>query len=228
MESNKLAVLDRTIPIKAIPEKSLDEILHTKFMFWLSNLLSLKADSEEKVLNAIPAIKKHFWSLGMNEVKKAFEMYADGELRTQPRSNYFDRVLVGQIFKEYREVKPRKKKELEMPKISKEEKELLIYEGCLNCYEDWKQTKRVIPGYTWVHDHLQEKELLKFTEDEKAVMWNLSKKRLEQESKDLDYQSAKEIMRKLQNPKSQIRINEYKRIRLEYYFGSIKHLKEVL
>jgi len=224
----KLTIFDNTIPIKAIPEKSLDQLLNTQFMYWLSNLLSLKADSEEKVLNALPAIKKHFWSLGMHEVKKAFEMYADGELRTQPRSNYFDRVLVGQIFKEYREIKPRPKKELPVRQYTQEEKDLLTYEGCLNCYEEWKHEKRIIPGYTWVHDHLEEKGLFNFTDDEKKGMWSLSKKRLEAQSKEVDYQTAKEIMRKLENPKDMARINEYKRIRLEYYFGSIKHLKEVL
>jgi len=223
---NKLSVLDKKMPLRAIPEKTLDEILHTKFMYWLSNLLSLKADSEEKVIHALPAIKKHFWSLGMNEVKKAFTMYADGELSIKPISNYFDRVLVGQIFNEYRQLRPRKKKELKMPELTEEQKELLIYEGCLNCYEEWKQSKEILIGYTWVHDHIQ--HLFTFTDDEKKAMWALSKKRMIEQSKEKDYETAKDILRKLENPKDMARINEYKRIRLEYYFSSIKHIKNVL
>lgn len=228
MESNKLTIFDNTIPIKAIPEKSLDQMLHTQFMFWLANLLSLKSDSEEKVLNALPAIKKHFWSLGMHEVKKAFEMYADGELRTQPRSNYFDRVLVGQIFKEYREIKPRKKKEIVMPQPTEEEKALLIYEGCLNCYEEWKQTKHIIDGYIWVHDHLMDNGKLDFNDDEKKAMWSLAKKRLEEKSKSMEYQAGKELLRELEKKNSAVRVIEYKKIRLEYFFGEIDHIKNIL
>ncbi|MCP4054348.1 MAG: hypothetical protein GY739_15070, partial [Mesoflavibacter sp.] len=44
MESNKLAVLDNSLPLKAYPEKDLNTLLETQFKFWLSNLLSLKAD----------------------------------------------------------------------------------------------------------------------------------------------------------------------------------------
>jgi hypothetical protein len=149
MESNKLTIFDKSIPIKAIPEKSLDQMLQTQFMYWLSNLLSLKADSEEKVLNALPAIKKHFWSLGMPEVKRAFELYADGELRTQPRSNYFDRILVGQIFKEYRDIKNKPKK------VNEEEyKDIQDMAAAENHFEHYRQGGNIHEQEIWLYDYI--------------------------------------------------------------------------
>ena len=145
----ELTIFKNTIPIKAIPEKSLDQMLNTQFMYWLSNLLSLKSDSEEKVLNALPAIKKHFWSLGMHEVKKAFEMYADGELRTQPRSNYFDRILVGQIFKEYRDVKHKPKKVSE-----KEFKDKMDMASAENHFEHYRSGGKIHEYEIWLYDYI--------------------------------------------------------------------------
>lgn len=232
MESNKLSVLDNQIPLKAYPEKDIDLILKTTFMFWLSKLLSLKSDKEEIVLDALPEIKYHFHSLGLHQVKKAFEMYARGQLITQPISNYFDIILVSKIFKEFKKQQPIKKKEIIMPEITQEEKDDIIYAGCVNCFDQWNQTKQVINGYMWVHDHLMDLKLLEFTKDEKVIMWNEAKENLLNQSKSLPYEDAKDVVRELERKNCSIREVEYKLIRMKRYFEKIhakgKHIKEVL
>lgn len=163
------AELTNVVPLKAIPEKDLDVVLTTKFMFWVANLLSIKADNEENVLNALPAIKKHFWSLGMKEVVQAFTMYADGELSIQPKSNYFDRVLVGQIFQEYRKQKRTKhvKKDID------EEKRIQDYLDVLNWFEWYKENKKTPEAIVWVYDYLDERLDLGFTVKDKKILMKL-------------------------------------------------------
>ena len=147
MESNKLAILDNKLPLRAYPEKKLNEILNTSFKFWLANLLSIKADNEQKLDLAIPIIKDLFWSLGLNETKKAFEMYALGKLNLIPKSNYMDIVLVGQIFNEYKSQKVGVKKAIPPPTISEEEKQRLISNGMKKCLEYWNKTETILDGY---------------------------------------------------------------------------------
>jgi hypothetical protein len=232
MESNKLAVLDKKLPLRAYPENQLDEVLKTSFKFWLATLLSIKAENEDKLDAALPAIKKHFWSLGIVEVKKAFEMYADGELTIKPIPNYFDRILVGQIFNEYRDRKPRPKVDIKPIEISQDEKDLIVYSGLICCFDNWVQTNNIIDGQIWAHDHLMELGLLKFSDLEKKAMWDLSKKNLNKEAKSLDYNSAKEVLRKLESKTSGIREIEYKKLRVKHYFSKIhakkEHLKKFL
>jgi hypothetical protein len=232
MESNKLLVLENTLPLKAYPPKKLDEILETSFLFWLANLLSIKADKKESVLSALPEVKYHFHSLGVDQVKKAFEMYARGSMSIKPISNYFDTILVGQIFSEYKKLKPVIKKEIKMPEPTQEEKELLIYEGLIFCFDNWVQTNRIINGQVWVHDHLMELNLLDFTPEEKSAMWSLSKKNVLEKSKQLTYEEAKDVIREMERKTSNIRENEYKKLRLKYYFGKLKdskkHIKDVI
>ena len=137
MESNKLAVLENKLPLKAYVQTDIDEILRTSFMYWLAKLLSLKADKQEIVLDALPDIKYHFHSLGLNEVKKAFEMYARGQLNLEPISNYFDMVLVGKIFKEFNKQKVKEIKVIEPIVISDQEKrnnEILSATICFDYY----------------------------------------------------------------------------------------------
>ena len=225
---NKLQIKHKTMSLRTMPPEALDDKM-IKFGYWLQNILGLTGDtSADRLLVAIPAIKDLFWSLGFDEIEKAFTMYVDGKLKTQPITNYLDRILVGKIFKEYKEQQPIKKKETKMPEPTKEEKELIIYEGLIFCFDNWVQTKDIINGQLWVHDHLMELGLLKFTADEKKAMWNLALKVSLEKSKQLSYKEAKDVVKQLENKNSPIRINEYKRIRLKRYFSTIKHIKDVI
>ena len=158
MESNKVAILEKRLPLRNYPEKELDNMLSTVFKFWLANLLSIKADNEEKVDNALPSIKKHFWSLGVKEIKKVFTMYADGELNIKPISNHLDRILVGQIFEAYKNQKPRKKSSQHY--TSPDEIEFIMTEAVDRIQKDYEQNGKITEMCHHVYDHLFEKGVL--------------------------------------------------------------------
>lgn len=229
----ELAKIDNKIPIKAIPEQELNKIILTQFTTWLAGLLSLTDEvSAQRLEIALPAVKEHCWSMGFSEIKKMFEMYADNKLSIKPIPNYFDRILFGKIVEAYKMQKPIVKKEIKEPEMTQEEKDLIVYEGCINCFEEWKQTNDVINGYAWVHDHLMDLNLLEFTKDEKSLMWNKAKTNLLEKSKDMSYENAKDLVRELEKKTSSKREVEYKLIRLKRYFEKInaknKHLKDFI
>jgi len=187
MESNKIAILDNKLPIKAYPEQKLEEILKTVFKFWLSSLLSIKADNEEKLDLSLVAVKKHFWSLGINEIKIAFEMYADGQLTTKPISNHIDRILVGQIFNEYRQQKPVVKKEIPPIAMSEEERKQIIIVGLLDCFETYIESKEVSDFRFNVFDVLLDIGLLPTINFSEKVKKAYEEKRI-QAQKELKYE----------------------------------------
>lgn len=100
---SNIVTFEKNLPLKAYQEKDLDAFLATKFKFWIANLLSLKSDKEQGYDASVGAIKKLFWSVGVSEMKKAFEMYALGELGIEPVSNHIDIILVGKIHRAYKD-----------------------------------------------------------------------------------------------------------------------------
>ena len=116
--------------------------------------------------------------------------------------------------------------------MTQEEKDDIIYAGCVNCFEEWNQTKQVINGYMWVHDHLMDLNLLEFTKYEKVIMWNEAKENLLHQSKSMPYEEAKDVVRELERKNCSIREVEYKLVRLKRYFSRLhakgKHLKEFI
>lgn len=236
MGSNKLQTIEKNLPLRGYPKESteVDDTLKTVFKYWLANLLSIKADNEKKLDSALPAIKKHFWSLGFTEIKKAFEMYADGELKTKPIPNYFDRILVGQIFNEYRQQKPVIKKTLPMPEPTQKEKDDLIYHGLITCFDEFIQKGNIINGYTWVYDHLNELGIVKYSDDEKRSQMPIAESRLRAEAKEMkSLNDYKTFIRDLEAKRlKQSIINKAKNMLLERFFGGLnakgKHLKELI
>lgn len=167
MESNKIAILEKQLPLRAYPEKELDKVLETSFKFWLANLLSIKAENEEKLDNALPAIKKHFWSLGIHEIKKAFEMYADSELISKPVPNYFDRILVGNIFKEYKAQKKVVKKEIDHQEIMRQTNKSHL----VSFFNQYFKTKQINDCYVvFAYDSLEKNGFIKLTKQEKLKL----------------------------------------------------------
>ena len=223
----ELAIFKNTTPIKSISENDLNTLLMGSFIDWLSNTLSLNEDALNKLEYALPAIKEHCWSMGFPEIKKMIEMYADGKLSVKPIPNHFDRIKLGEVANAYKQQKPRKKIK-PMPEPTQEEKDLLIYQGLIFCFDNWEQTGEIINGQLWIHEHLMELGLLEFTDIEKKAMWNLALKDVLEKSKDLPYHEAKDIIKELENKNSTIRINEYKRVRLKRYFSTIEHIRDVL
>ncbi|MCP4987993.1 MAG: hypothetical protein GY928_18660 [Colwellia sp.] len=158
----ELTVLDNKMPLRGYPEPKLDEALKTVFKFWLSRLLSIKADNEEKLDSALPAIKTHFWSLGMNDVKKAFEMYADGQLSTKPRSNHIDRILVGQIFNDYK----MHNRQVNKP-TTEFDKEAQDFMYCITAFDYFQQNTALPEQAVWLYEYLTEKDVLNVSDKQK-------------------------------------------------------------
>ena len=230
----KLAILETSIPIKAIPEEELNKVILTSFLTWLCDLLSLTDETSAKRLKiALPAIKVHCWSMGFEEIKKMFTIYADGGLSVKPMPNYFDRILLGKIVDAYKQQKPIIKKEIVMPEPTQEEKDNLIYMGVINCFDEFKQTNKIIEGYVWVYDHLDELQLLKYTADEKKKVMILAKDRLIKENKEyMSLDQYKKFTFDLENKRAnQSIINMAKKMLLERYFNNLiaknTHIKTV-
>ena len=94
MESNKIAVLDKNLPLRAYPEEKLNRIILMDFMPYLARLLSLTDEvAADRLEVALPAIKEHCIGMGFKEIKKMFEMYADSKLPIKPIPNYFDSIF---------------------------------------------------------------------------------------------------------------------------------------
>lgn len=171
-----LIKLESKLPLKAYPESDLKKFMETHFKFWLSNLLSIKAENEDKVDFALPIIKKKFHSLGLDEVKKAFEMYALGELSIQPRSNYFDLVLVGQIFNAYKNLKRvSDRKETQSFLHGSETKADQDYLYCITAYDHFVQHSKLPNTSVWLYEYLEDyKKCLKTTKRDKITRYNIA------------------------------------------------------
>lgn len=175
MESNKLAPLDRNIPLRAIPPEELNRILLTDFLTWLCSLLSLTDEtSAERLEMALPAIKDACISMGFKEIKKMFEMYADSKLNVKPIPNYFDRILLGKIVDDYRRTKPKPKPKPE-PTITDEEKEFLMLEACDRVYKEYEHNGKLTSTCAHVYDYLFEKGLLPTDIDYKKQIYERAK-----------------------------------------------------
>lgn len=229
----KLTIQHNNLPLRAYPPEKLETEME-KFSKWISDVLGLTGiDAAKRLLIALPAVEKHFWSLGFNEIEKAFTMYVDGQLKTQPLPNYFTRILVGQIFKEYKQQKPINKQQLPMAQATQEEKDDLIYHGLICCFDEYIQTGTIINGRIWVHDHLDELGHIKLTDDEKKVLWVKALENCVELADGYDSPVKRKSELLLLNTKTSIsRINEYKRLRLGKLFDVLhakgKHIKDIL
>lgn len=170
-----LVKLDRKIPINAIPEEELNMIILTKLTVWLSDLLSLTDEvSAKRLETALPAVKKHCWSMGFDEVQKMFKMYADGELSVKPIANYFDRILVGKIFNAYRDfkkVQPEVKSSSEKEKEAKDNQDFLYM---VQAFDFFKQYRELPIVSYWIYDYLETKKgLINYSNKEKKAKYRV-------------------------------------------------------
>lgn len=182
----ELQKIERSIPVKAIPEQELNEIILLHFTPWLCNLLSLTGEtSAERLEVALPAIKEHCWSMGFDEIKKMFELFADNKLSVEPIPNYFDRILFGKIVKSYKDQKPNKKVDPPKQQLSEEDKELIFLTGVLTVFENYKETKKLTGITSHIYDHFYEKKKFpKHTNKFKKQVAERAYKALEKEHKD--------------------------------------------
>ena len=166
----ELAKINSKLPIKAYPEEALNKVILTQFTVWVANLLSLTDEVAAKRLElALPAIKIHCWSLGFAEIKKIFEMYADGKLSVKPIPNYFDRILLGKIVSAYNAQKVVVKKEINhIEVIEKTNKSHLI-----KFFNQYFKNKEINECYVvFVYDSLEKNGFIKLSKEEKIKLMN--------------------------------------------------------
>lgn len=208
----KLQVLERSIPIKSIPEEELNRIILTDFLTWVCDLLSLTDEVSAKRLKiALPAIKIHCWSYGFDEIKKMFELYADNKLSIKPMPNYFDRILFGKIVAAYKEQKVKEIKVIEPIVISEEDKRNNeIMSACI-CFDYYIQNGILNDTSLYLYSVLKEKGLMIFTKTEVDIMIEKSKE--------------------LEKPLEEQRLH-YKKMCLRRYFDKLhatnEHLKDLI
>lgn len=227
--------LELVIPIKSIPDEKLNSIIINDFIVWLSDLLSLTDEVSGKRLEiALPAIKEHCWSMGFDEITKMFKMYADNKLSIEPIPNYFDRILFGKIVKAYKDSKPIVKKEIPAVELSQEEKDNIIYLGVINCFDEFSQNNEISNGYVWVYDHLDEINILSYSDEDKRKQMPIAKNKLILENKNiLSYKDYESFKHNLENKRAERAIiNQAKKMLLERYFSKLiakgKHIKELI
>ena len=101
--SSEITVFNSSKHLRSFNDDELNTIIITQFSDWLCGLLSLTGEnSSNRLISSIPALKKQCIGMGFDEIKKMFEMYADGKMSFEPRANYFDRILLGKIVSEYK------------------------------------------------------------------------------------------------------------------------------
>ena len=170
----KLSILERTIPLRAIPENDLNTALIMNFAPWLSKLLSLKDQtSADRLEMVLPAIKEQCIGMGFIEIKKMFEMYVDGKFAIEPKTNFFDRILFGKIVSEYRKYKIRNSKQIkpQVLQISDQEKKE-IDDQILKDQEAYFKKHGVIDPRKWyVYDILDSRGLINLSVKEKKEIY---------------------------------------------------------
>ena len=164
----ELIKLNNKLPLKAYPEETLNKVILTQFSVWVANLLSLTDESSANKLEiALPAIKQHCWSLGFDEIKKMFEMYADSKLSIKPIPNYFDRILLGKIVESYKAQKVIEKKEINHDEILEQtnKKHLISF------FNQYFATKTINDCYIiFVYSFLEKNKFIKITKEEKKKL----------------------------------------------------------
>lgn len=230
----ELTKINSNLRLREFKAEELDQILKTRFRYWLANLLSLSEDKEENVLNAIEGIKYHGIGFTLNDIVKVFKMYANGELEVQPISNHIDYILVGKIFNEYKKLRTKPQAKVLPPErvYTEEEKENLIYSGVLNCFESYVQYQRIDDGYFWVGKYLGKKGLIKFTAEEREILMQKAEYNVRNKAKDDGYFAYKKVISQLERKENTKVEVEFIYLGLAKYFDKLiaqnKHIKDLI
>lgn len=232
---NKVAVIKfDTVPMKALPSEDSLKVQIAHLSIWIEKILSLHGEtSTNRLETLLPMISKSVGFLSLSDIKQAFMMYVECKLPLEPIPNYIDLILFNKIIQSYKKTR-KVKKTIKEPEMTQEDKEKNIYLGCITCFDSYIQTDKIIYGYTWVYDHLDDLKLLKFTDDEKRKIMPLAKEKLIDINKETySHSEYKSFIRYLENGKEkQAIINMAKRMMLIRFFSSLhakdKHIKDLL
>lgn len=116
-------------------------------------------------------IVRFFKNLSLEEIDYAFKMERYGML--EPKSEHyqlFNAEYVSEILNKYKKFRHKVRVQLDLPiakiekpkELSEEDKEFIVINGVLNCFENFKQTKSIEIGSLYVYDYLFELGALPF------------------------------------------------------------------
>ena len=203
----------QNIPIHAIPPAKWDEVICKGLIPKILLLLSIDVSkNQDRIAATELMIKESANRITPAEIEKAFMMYVKCQLPgLEPKDNYLSPILFTKVINSYKVYAVKPKREYAEPELTQEEKDALVYSGCVNCYDAWYQDKRIKPGYNWVYDHLDEKGVLNYSKDEKNDAMKEAKIRLK---------TQRTLIEKSVSKIEGGEVAEAKRILLEKYFES--------
>lgn len=186
---------------------------------------NLEDEKTESHLKMAKWINDAMGKFTYQEIIYAFDLAIAGEFKPlELIPGYLNAVVVGRVMSSYQTKKNTeltaynqlKQKQLYKPKEkTEEEKQLDVIHGCVSVFDSYKQKGYIIDGYLWVHGHLMDLKLLKFSDEEKDIMWKEAKAKARAGTECYD---------------TNIREIEYKKIRMARYFDALiakgEHLKD--
>lgn len=146
---SNISIIKNNVPIYGDPKS--EEHLKTVFKFYVAKLLSMKPENESEIDNALPVILDECRRMSINEVALMFTLYADNKLDIEPKTNYFNRVLVGHVRSAYRRYLKSK------PQVQKDtyDKELQDYHSAITYFDSWAHNTPEIPyDMSWLYEYL--------------------------------------------------------------------------
>lgn len=227
-----MAALSENVKIKDYPEE-IQTANIMSFITWALNLLGVKGD-ENKVSHHVAAadfVKNKLDSYTFQELKYAFLMYVSGELELRVLQQ-FNAVVCGDVMRAYKQIKNVRLSayfqakeaylaELNYKEPTDEEKAKSAYLGTINCFDEYKQTGTILPGYAWIYDHVTELGLVEYTTEAKKKSMTLAKELLIKESKHIDPKKYKDFIAKVEEKNSSKVIVKAKNLLLADYFDRI-------
>lgn len=223
-------VKGNNFPIYAIPPNKWEDII-APLMMDLFKMLGIDLDTHkhpERLAATEQMIREYANRLTPKEIHQAFLHYVKGELAgLEPVESHLSPILFGKVIKAYKEQKKKPPKP-KVNELSDEEKQNLIFMGLVNCFDRWKQEKRVIPGYVWVYDHLMEEKIFVNDKKQKLAAMQIARRELKAEAD----RSDRDYIQQLEDSRSPAVINRAKLILLSDYFKGLHkdgmHLKELI
>ena len=187
-----LPALQKTLPLRAYHEESLNKVILMDLLPFLTRLLSLTDEvSAERLEIALPAIKTQCIGMGFAEIKKMFEMYVDSRLSLKPIPNYFDRILLGKIITEYKSQTKKTIKPIEN-EMSEEEKEMIMIEAVDSLKKEVQQNGFIASRCSHIYDYLDQKGKLPKDKESKMLVWEKAKTIAKREAMEKATQSYEE------------------------------------
>tara|TARA_R100001198_G_C5155481_1_gene162981 strand:- start:58 stop:735 length:678 start_codon:yes stop_codon:yes gene_type:complete len=167
----ELTIKYPNLPLRAYQKEQLENQIEA-LQAWLTNLLGLSGvESAKRLVIASEALKEQCIGMGFAEIQKMFEMYADSKLDIEPKTNYFDRVLLGKIVAEYRKYNMRKPKQHQIPEISDQEKKEIDDQILKDQEAYFKKHGVVNPDQWYAYDILDKRGLINLSLEEKKEIY---------------------------------------------------------